>query len=109
LADTGIKIESVVGSYGGRVDFCAEDLEFRPGQASVIVGPSGSGKTTMLRSLAGLVVPSVWRATPAWETVAMNASLVSQEPFLFKDTLRNNLIYGLGEGVSDETIFEVLK
>jgi len=34
------------------------DLEFYPGQASVLIGPSGSGKTTLLSILGCLLEPS---------------------------------------------------
>ncbi len=79
------------------------DLEVRAGQRLALVGPSGAGKSTLAALLLRFLEPSagqmtllaegrstpltaiplqVWRAQVAW---------VPQTPYLFHDTLANNL------------------
>ncbi|MGB8399500.1 heme ABC exporter ATP-binding protein CcmA [Bradyrhizobium sp.] len=43
---------------GGREVFSALDFETAAGEALAVIGPNGSGKTSLLRLIAGLLVPS---------------------------------------------------
>lgn len=70
-----------------------------PGEFVGIVGPSGAGKTTLADLLVGLYTPQEGRITIG--NIALNestvaawrdhVSYVSQDPFLFHDTIRRNL------------------
>ena len=77
------------------------DLTIAPGEFLGIVGPSGSGKTTFADLLVGLYPPQSGRISiggkkldgamlTAWRR---SLSYVSQDPFLFHDTLRRNLAW----------------
>jgi ABC-type multidrug transport system fused ATPase/permease subunit len=83
--------------YGERIALIGEDLVIKPGKTIAVVGPSGSGKSSLLRVLAGLVPPQKWQANVPWVDLIENSAMVSQTPFLFKDTLRKNLLYGMNE------------
>jgi heme exporter protein A len=43
---------------GGREVFSGLDFEAASGQALAVIGPNGSGKTSLLRLIAGLLVPA---------------------------------------------------
>ena len=77
-------------------------LHARPGETIALVGPTGAGKSTLLNLLPALYEASEGRITiDGCDTRTMSlASLrgaiavVSQEPFLFNGTLRENILYG---------------
>ena len=76
-------------------------LTIKPGAFVGIAGPSGAGKTTFADLLVGLYPPEQGRiavAGVALEGAALaswrdHVSYVSQDPFLFHDTVRRNLIW----------------
>lgn len=47
--------------WGSRTILNGVDLSIEPGEQLVVVGPSGAGKSTVLRLLAGLLLPSSGR------------------------------------------------
>jgi len=75
------------------------NLTISPGEFLGIKGPSGSGKTTVADLLVGLLTPQRGRiaiAGAALEGGTLTGwrnrlSYVSQDPFLFHDTVRHNL------------------
>ena len=81
--------------YGERIALIGDELVIKPAKTIAVVGPSGSGKSSLLRVLAGLVPPQKWQANVPWVDLRENTAMVSQTPFLFKDTLRKNLLYGM--------------
>jgi ABC-type multidrug transport system fused ATPase/permease subunit len=95
-------------SYGPRTAFKADDLHLDPGTTVAIIGPSGAGKSTILKALSGLINPDIWDSDVKLSDVVACSSLVSQSPFLFKDTLKGNLLYGLEESIRVETTDEML-
>jgi len=103
-----VDIKNAEISYGDRVAFRGRNLTLDAGRAIAIIGPSGAGKSTIVKSLAGLVKPSRWDASMGWSEITGYTTLVSQSPFLFKDTLRGNLLYGLPYDLRSVTTDEML-
>ena len=72
-----------------------------PGQLIALVGPSGAGKTTTTYLLPRLYDPTDGRITIdghdlrelSLSTLAENIGMVTQETYLFHDTIRANLLY----------------
>lgn len=103
--------------YPGQKDYALKDICFSvpSGETLAVVGRVGSGKTTLLNTIPRLVnIPKgtvfvdgkdVCLAT--LKTLRRNVGLVTQEVFLFSDTIRNNIVFGKTE-VSDGKLEEVL-
>ena len=72
-----------------------------PGQLVALVGPSGAGKTTLTYLIPRLYDPTAGRITLdgydlrelSLATLADNIGMVTQETYLFHDTIRTNLLY----------------
>ncbi len=76
-------------------------FEIEPGQLAALVGPSGAGKTTITYLLPRLYDPTEGRILLdghdlrdlSLESLAAQIGMVTQESYLFHDTVRANLIY----------------
>jgi ATP-binding cassette, subfamily B, bacterial len=98
-----VVFENVSFAYGeGKTALTNIDLHARPGEMIALVGPTGAGKSTVANLL-----PAFYQATSGrilidgqdikgvtLESLRRNISVVSQEPFLFNGTLRENILYG---------------
>lgn len=107
-----LRLAAIAVSYPAKeTAFFAENLLLPAGDCIALVGPSGSGKSTFLKCLAGLVAPARWQSNREWALLSAETSLVSQEPFLFSDTLQENLLYGVEapESISLEEIWAALE
>ncbi len=58
------------------------------GKKIAFVGESGAGKTTFLRSLAGLLIPSVGKIE-----ISENYLMAFQSPYIYRGTTLENIIY----------------
>ena len=97
-----IRFERVTQRYDGAALFTDLDLEIPSGRFFTLLGPSGCGKTTLLRMLAGFVVPDagrVWfgdRDVTALPVHQRGVGMVFQDYALFPDrSALANVMYGL--------------
>ena len=97
-----IRFERVTQRYDGQPLFTDLDLEIPSGQLFTLLGPSGCGKTTLLRMLAGFVVPDagrIWfgdRDVTALPVHRRGVGMVFQDYALFPDrSALANVMYGL--------------
>ncbi len=98
---------SPTGSVHQARDLALDRLSFRiePGQLVALVGPSGAGKTTLTYLIPRLYDPTAGRITLdgydlrdlSLRTMAENIGMVTQETYLFHDTIRTNLLYAKPE------------
>ena len=98
-----IAFENVTFSYDGKRDIL-KDVSFhvRPGEVAAFVGPSGAGKTTITQLVPRFYDSQGGRVlidghdlrTVTLESLRRDIGIVSQETYLFHDTVASNLRYG---------------
>jgi ATP-binding cassette subfamily B protein len=88
------------------------NLKIAPGQLVALVGQTGSGKTTIASLICRfydvtggrITVDGYDVRTVTQRSLRAQIGLVLQEPFVFSDTIANNIRYGRPEATLDEVI-----
>jgi len=113
-SDGDIRLEHLAFQY--ETQDVLKDVNFNipEGKVTAIVGPSGGGKTTILSLIERFYDPNVGRIilghTPA-EKIHLDEwrnafSYVSQGSPLLSGTIRDNIIYGGNDNITDEQVME---
>ena len=92
-------------AYNGTAVLKDVNLRIPAGSSLAIVGPTGSGKTTLVN-----LIPRIYDAAPGavlidgrpirqfpLDTLRRQIGFVPQETFLFSDTIRENIAYGIAQ------------
>ncbi len=123
-----IEIENLSFRYPSRPDVPVIDnlsLNVKPGSVVALVGASGSGKSTIGHLLTRLYDPDIENNDKKQESpIRINGrsisdydpqdlrqmlSVVSQDPVLFRGTIRDNIRYGSWEDASEDVIEEAAR
>lgn len=115
-ANSNVTVENVKFSYNEKEVLHGVNMEMKAGEMTAIVGPSGSGKSTIAKLIA-----SLWDVTEGsikiggvdirditLEDYNRSIAYVSQDNYLFDDTVRENIRMGK-PGASDEEVEEAAK
>lgn len=97
----GSAVDEPAASAGPRWALRNITFDVRPGQLAALVGPSGAGKTTITYLLPRLYDPTSGRISIdgydlrdlTLDTLSSQIGMVTQETYLFNDTIRANLLY----------------
>jgi ATP-binding cassette subfamily C protein len=113
-----IHIKQLGFSYPGRDTPVIDNLslDILRDRTVAITGPSGAGKSTLADLIAGLLTPTTGciycddvalrgEIRSAWRK---NIAYITQEVYLFHDTVRNNLIW-VREDVTERKMWEMLR
>ncbi|MCJ7684369.1 MAG: ABC transporter ATP-binding protein/permease, partial [Desulfobacteraceae bacterium] len=113
-----IEIRDLSLKYPGQTGYALKSIHLKINAAETVavVGRVGSGKTTLLQAIPRIVdvqVNTVFldrrdiRQIPL-KALRGNIGFVSQEVFLFADTIRNNVIFGR-RGIDDQDLENALR
>ncbi|HEV8541586.1 MAG TPA: ABC transporter ATP-binding protein [Verrucomicrobiae bacterium] len=88
------------------------NLEAAPGEMIALVGPTGAGKSTLVNLLPAfyeltsgrILIDGIDTREVRLESLREQISVVSQEPFLFNGTVRENILYGRLDAEETEMI-----
>ena len=109
-----IKYDSVSFAYNENEPVLKQvSFEVKPGDVVAVVGPSGAGKSTLLDLLPRFYDPQHGKISidgvdirdMSFASLRGMMGIVTQETFLFNDSIRNNIAYGL-EGISESRIID---
>ncbi|HOE13961.1 MAG TPA: ABC transporter ATP-binding protein [Candidatus Saccharicenans sp.] len=123
--DSGIKLSKFQGeiefrgvsfSYDSKPALREVSFKISPGEKVLISGPNGSGKSTLVKLILGLyrvsegeILIDGYRAQDiSLSSLRNRISIVSQNTFLFNDTIWNNILYSRPEA-SEEEVEKVAK
>jgi ATP-binding cassette subfamily B protein len=108
----GVELRGVHAGYDDGPDVLrGVDLVVPPGEVHAVVGPTGAGKSTLLRLVLRFQDPRAGAVlldgtdvrTLDWESLRGAIGYVSQDVFLFRGTVRENIAYGR-PGASDAEV-----
>jgi subfamily B ATP-binding cassette protein MsbA len=115
---TSIEFEQVHFAYPESDRPVLTNLSFSipKGKKVALVGPSGSGKSTMLDLVqrfrdvqsGRITIDGIDIRTIKLQSLRQLFGLVTQDPFLFNDTIYNNIVFG-NENVTKEAVIEAAK
>ncbi len=110
-----IEFRNLNFAYNGTAVLKDINLRIPAGSSLAIVGPTGSGKTTLVN-----LIPRIYDATPGavlidgrpirqfpLDSLRREIGFVPQETFLFSDTIRGNIAYGISQEAGEPTLDEI--
>jgi ATP-binding cassette, subfamily B, multidrug efflux pump len=110
-----IEFRNLNFAYNGVAVLNGINLRIPAGSSLAVVGPTGSGKTTLVN-----LIPRIYDAEPGavlidgrpirqfpLDSLRRHIGFVPQETFLFSDTIRENIAYGVSQEGGESSLEEI--
>ena len=118
--ESALSVNNLSFAYRGSEDITTLDninLTIKKGESIGIAGASGCGKTTFIHILLKLThgysgsvsLFDEELGAVSREELADKIAYVPQKPFVFSGTIKDNILYGCQQAVSDEELFEAAR
>ena len=118
--ESALSVNNLSFAYRGSEDITTLDninLTIKKGESIGIAGASGCGKTTFIHILLKLIhgysgsvsLFDEELGAVSREELADKIAYVPQKPFVFSGTIKDNILYGCQQTVSDEELFEAAR
>ncbi|SDJ80732.1 thiol reductant ABC exporter subunit CydD [Salimicrobium halophilum] len=113
-----ISLSNATYRYGeGEFELGPVNVEISPGKSIAIAGRTGSGKSTLLHVISGLLPLSEGEVCVEGKPLSSyqeeewmkHLSYISQHPFIFSGTLKDNIIIGSDHSQSEEEITKAVE
>ena len=107
-----IEFKNVSFSYGSNEVLKNVNFKIKKGRTIALVGPSGGGKSTISDLIprfydpgkGSILIDGIDLKDCNIESVRAQMGIVNQEPFLFNDTILNNISFGKENATKEEII-----
>lgn len=120
ITSSDINLKNVNVELDGKKILDDVNLDIPSGSMAFLEGASGAGKTTLMKIISGYYHPISGEVKfggidvenikkTGEESIYNKISYLSQFPYLFDGSLKNNLKFGLKKEIDDDKIKEVLK
>ena len=105
--DVSLVINNLTFQYLGTDELMFDNLNLviPRNKHTIITGPNGSGKSTLLGLISGIFYPTEGLV----QSYTNRYGYVSATPMILNDTLRNNILYGNQEDITDDEIINFIK
>ena len=105
--DVSLVINNLTFQYLGTDELMFDNLNLviPRNKHTIITGPNGSGKSTLLGLMSGIFYPTKGFV----QSYTNRYGYVSATPMILNDTLRNNILYGNQENITDDEIINFIK
>ena len=118
--EPAVSVHNLSFSYHGSEDVTTLDgisLTIKQGESIGIAGASGCGKTTFIHILLKLIHGYTGEVSLfdqglqaiSREELASKIAYVPQKPFIFSGTIRDNILYGCQQTVTDEALLDAAR
>lgn len=116
--DGNIKFKNVNFSYvEGKQVLNNVTFSINKGEKVALVGETGAGKTTIINLILGFYKINSGNILfdgkniddISLESIRKNVSFIQQNPYIFNDTIKRNIIINENNAISDEKIIDILK
>lgn len=104
--DNLIEFKNVKFKYFNSEEYIFDNLELKiqKNTHNLIIGPNGSGKSTLIGLIAGVFYSQEGKVL----TFSDKFGYIGATPLIFEATLRENLIYGNSQKISDDILHDYL-